>query len=197
MPDTKEWIKQVYFPYLGSSIATSINYLHTTLNWAVTLLLGSIVFVVSRSSFPDHIGLIGLLLTLLILNHFAIRTAKAYLSVMRFSILEKYILGSVLEANSTWPEIQAKIIDYHINWISPLRIWDVLYKVLFELGFIYFLLVIFLLLVYTISKIGISYWIILESLFVLTSISVEIWLGLVRTPYLRSIKEDWLARTQR
>ena len=70
---------------LSTQISTSMTYIHTTITWAITVFVGVVGAIVISDSFPN--GNLQLLLTVLflVLAHLFIRTAKAYLNVMRFT----------------------------------------------------------------------------------------------------------------
>lgn len=201
MSEREEWIKTTYLGHLGSLIDTNMTYLHSTVGWAMALLLGGVLFVASRPQFPDHVGFLLLLLLLLVLAHFAVRTSKAYLNVIRWTTLEKYVVRGALaeQEDADWDDVRTKIVDYHGNWASPLSYGDIVHKLVFELGFGYFFVAIGGLLVYTVVTIGRDLiWVLfLEFLLAFGILSVEVWMGLVRSGYMRSLRPDWLARRDR
>ena len=102
--NSQDWLKTTYFQYLVSQTGTSMSYLHNTISWTTTLLPVGVTLIVASGSFPDPFSLIGLLFIFIVMNHLAVRTAKAYLNVMRFSTLQKQILKLSLEpsAESDW-----------------------------------------------------------------------------------------------
>jgi len=199
MSDRERWIKETYLLHLGDLFGINMTYLHSTVGWAMTLLLGGVVYVASRPEFPDRMGFSVLLLLLVVLAHFAVRTTKAYLNVIRWSTLGKHIVRGVLAdgEHSGWVDIQAKIVAYHCDWASPLSYRDIAYKLVFELGFGYFLLAILLLLIYAAINIGLDLLLTCASLLTLVAVVAEVWIGLLRSGYLRSLRPDWLARRDR
>lgn len=193
-----DWEKTTYLAHLATLIDANMSYLHTTLNWAITILLGGVVFLASRSSFPDLISYVGGLITLVLLFHFAVRTSKAYLNVMRWTSIEKYILkAAISDENDEFEVIRGKIIDYHCNWCSPLALNDVIWKVLFELGFFYLFTIVALLIGYTLYHVGLNYLTASGLGITIILVGLEIWLGLLRSSYLRQIKPEPIARSQR
>ena len=194
-----EWSQTTYLSHLGSLIDSNMTYLHSTLSWAVTILVGSLGFILSRSSFPDHQSFIISLALLPILGHFAVRTGKAYLNVVRFGALEKHILLSFLENEDSdvWTENKVRILNYHCNWSSPLKLSSVIYKLLFELGFFYFFGITLGLLLYILITVGFSWCFIAEFLVSIFLLILEIWLGLLKSAYFRNFKPDKIAQEQR
>lgn len=176
-----------------------MSYLHTTLNWAVTLMVGGIVVITTRPSFPDHLSLIALLIILVMLAHFAVRTCKAYLNIIRWTTLEKHILNASLadDPDEEYREIADLIDEYHFSWKSPLGYWDLAYKLLFELGFFYFFAVTLTLLGYTIVAMGFSSLVLVEVIVSFGLVVLEIWMGLVKSSYLREVVVDPIARKHR
>lgn len=193
-----DWSRTTYLAHLASLIDSNMTYLHSTLTWAVTVLLGTLGFVAARNSFPDQVTYVSLLILMLILGHFAVRTGKAYLNVMRFGTLEKHLISSYLnEKSKTWPEIKSLILQYHCDWSSPLSFRYVVYKLLFELGFIYFFGIVVGLIFYTLFIIDFQWHLIWELIITLLLLVIEIWLGLLRSSYFRNIKQDKIAQKQR
>lgn len=195
--DQKEWVKTTYLAHLASLIDSNMSYLHTTLNWAVTVLLGGGVFITSRASFPDLTSYQGGLIMLIVLVHFGVRTAKAYLNVMRWTSLEKHILNAVISDEAEWQRILGKINDYHCLWISPLTLKSIVWKVMFELGFFYLFLITVLLICYTLVNVGPGYLTLTELAITLLLVVFEIWLGLLRSAYMRQVSRDDIAYSLR
>jgi len=195
--DQKDWVKTTYLAHLASLIDANMSYLHTTLNWGVTVLLGGGVFIMSRTSFPDLTSYHGGLIMLIVLVHFGVRTAKAYLNVMRWTSLEKHVLNAAISDESEWEQILGKIKDYHCLWISPLALKSVAWKVLFELGFFYLFLITILLIFYTLINVGLGYLTVTELAITLLLVVFEIWLGLVRSSYMRQVSRDDIAYSLR
>lgn len=193
-----DWSRTTYLAHLASLIDSNMTYLHSTLTWAVTVLLGTLGFVTARNSFPDQVTYVSLLILMLILGHFAVRTGKAYLNVMRFGTLEKHLISSYLnEKSENWAEIKSLILQYHCDWSSPLSFRYVVYKLLFELGFIYFFGIVVGLVFYTLFIIDFQWYLIWELIITLLLLVIEILLGLLRSSYFRNIKQDKIAQKQR
>jgi hypothetical protein len=197
--EKNSWLKSVYMPQLASLLDSNMSYLHTTLNWAVTVLLGGIVFVATRPTFPDGLGLVGLEILFVVLGHFAVRTAKAYLNVIRWSSLEKHILGAIINDadQAGWKTIKGKILSYHYEWKSPLTARDIAQKVLLELGFFYFFAVVLALIIYAAHSVGIGVEVVISFIVTSALFVLEISIGLLRSNYMRTIEGDVLARSNR
>jgi hypothetical protein len=150
-----EWSRHEYLSSLTLSIDTNMSYLHETLTWSVTVLSAGIGIVLGRASFPDITGIMILLLLIIMMGHFAVRTGKAYMNVMRFSTLEKMVVKSYLnnDEEAQWEKNFKLIIAYHCEWQNPLAFTSVAKHVLFNLGFVYFLGISLSLVVYSILKI--------------------------------------------
>lgn len=189
------WLHTTYFEHLASLIDTNMTYMHTTITWTVTLTLGVIAVVLARPSFPDDISFIMILILLVMLGHFIVRTGKAYLNIMRWSTLEKYILKASLDqADETdYAVIFHHIEDYHYSWKSPISIKDLTYKLLFELGFAYFGILSIGLLAFIAYKVGVDEWMLIEIAVTIGLITFEIWVGF-RSSYLKNVTVDPLAR---
>jgi hypothetical protein len=154
--------------------------------------------VATRSSFPDHVAFVSLLILMLILGHFGVRTAKAYLNVVRFGALEKHLILNYLNNEAeVWPEIRSRILTYHCDWSSPLAFRSVAYKLLFELGFVYFLGIVMGLALYVLFAVGFQWRLLAEFVAALFVLALEIWLGLLRSAYFSSVRPDEIARAQR
>ena len=195
----REWARTTYLGHLASLLDSNLTYLHSTLTWAITLLLGGVGVVVARPTFPDRTGVIALLVLAVVVGHFAVRTAKAYLNVMRWSSLEKRIIRGFLTTveEITWESDRDKILQYHCSWESPLGFGAVAYKVLFELGFAYFWGIALGLLFYSLTVVPVTRDIVGAILGALIVLVVEVWLGLLRSAYLRRVRVDGLAAEQR
>lgn len=192
------WIETDYLQHLASLFDSNMTYLHTTLNWTVTLLVGGVIVIMSRDSFPDSVGFASLLIMVLVIGHFGVRTAKAYTNIMRWTSIEKHVLALALsnkqeERNKLISLIQQKIRDYHIGWKSPLELGALSYKVFFELGFFYFFLIVLSLITYSIWKMKFELWMGLGIVVTTALLAVELWLGVTRSAYYRRIKNDPLA----
>lgn len=194
-----EWAKNSYLAHLASLIDSNLTYLHSTLTWAITILLGGLGFVVTRSTFPDRFSIAFLAVLMIVLGHFAVRTAKAYLNVARFGSIEKEVLiCAVSECDETSKErVRAAVREFHCEWVSPLGLWPVVYKLLFELGFVYFFGIVTALAVYCVARVGVdcmSLGLMGGAIIVLT---LEIWLGLVRSAYFHTVTSEEISSDRR
>jgi hypothetical protein len=193
-----DWARTTYLAHLASLIDSNMTYLHSTLTWAVTILLGGLGFVVTRSSFPDHVSFVSVLVLIVVLGHFAVRTAKAYLNIVRFGALEKHVLLSYLhDKPETWWQIRSRIIQYHCDWSSPLEFKSVAYKLLLELGFLYFFGIAIGLAIYILFAVGPTCYMMAGFVGALLLLALEIRVGLLRSPYFRSVRPDEIAQAQR
>lgn len=194
-----DWSHTTYLCHLGSLIDSNMTYLHSTLSWAVTILVGALGFTISRNSFPDHQAFITSLVLLPIIGHFAVRTGKAYLNVVRYGALEKHILLSLLNDKdlNAWIDNRARILSYHCDWSSPLKLGSVIYKLLFELGFFYFFGITLGLSLYILITVGFSWYLMAELLVAISLLVLEIWLGLLKSAYFRTVRPDEIAQAQR
>jgi hypothetical protein len=194
-----EWGSTAYLGHLATLLDSNMTYLHSTLNWGITITVGGIGLVLARASFPDQMSLLALLALLPVLTHFAVRTAKAYLNVMRWTTLEKHIIEEFLRRDDSggWDLMRRRILTYHCAWASPLRFWHVVQKVLFELGFAYFFGIVVGLALYTAVRVGASWTALLGWPIAASLVGAEIWMGLWRSPYFRQVAPDELATRQK
>jgi hypothetical protein len=194
-----EWLTTTLLAHFESLLGTNMSYLHNAHNWALTILVGGVVVLTARTSFPDYLSLAALSVLLLVLIHFAVRTAKAYVNVMRWGTLERQIIRAKLTQATLvdWGVVVNKIEQLHCAWSSPLPLHDVAYKVLFELGFFYFLIVVVALIAYCLIDLGLSIITCAPCLLSLSFAAIEVYIGMVRSPYFARISPDDFARSQR
>ncbi|ESQ89768.1 hypothetical protein [Asticcacaulis benevestitus] len=147
----QDWIKDKYYASLATTAATNVSYLNTTVAWAVSLMTGALALVLSHEKFPDKPSVGALAVLLIVIGHFFVRASKAYTNMMRFTTLEKSIIKSIL--NDECGDRTAKeIAQYHVGWHCPLPRRKIALKVLTELGFGYFFLIVIGLLIWTLFK---------------------------------------------
>jgi hypothetical protein len=185
-----EWSCHDYLSNLSSSIDTNMTYLHSTLSWSVTVLFGGIGIVLARPSFPDVTGIMILLLLVILIGHFTIRTGKAYMNVMRFTNLEKMVISSYLKSDTEtqWENNFKRIIEYHCEWKNPLTFTAVAKHVLFKLGFVYFLGVSVGLVAYSIWKIGFDIEVTIFVIITAFIFVLEIWFGFIKSDYFKGFE---------
>lgn len=70
---------------------------------------------------------------------------------------------------------------------------SVVWKVMFELGFFYLFLVTLLLICYTLVNVGAGYLTVTELGVTLLVVVFEVWLGLLRSSYMRQVRRDDIA----
>lgn len=174
-----------YYKNLPQQIVISMNYLHTTVNWTITLLVGTVVTLFIRSDLSPEAATSVLSVLIVVTSHFFIRAGKAYISLMQWSTIDRLITTSFY-TRDVGPASRA-IRLYHTEWASPVTKWTVTYKLLFELGFIYFYSAIYGVLLYSIGNKSVPAGLIV--LFAACHIisALEIWLGLFRSPYMRLV----------
>jgi hypothetical protein len=112
---------------------------------------------------------------------------------MRFTALEKFLLQHLERGDY---ETCSRVIDtYYIRWVSPLPAWTVLWKTLLELGFAYMYATILGLFIYaSISNPTRIIWLMVGAHCV---VGMELYFGLLRSPYLRKVEPFPIAVEQR
>ncbi|MBW2636603.1 MAG: hypothetical protein JRC86_03600 [Deltaproteobacteria bacterium] len=178
---------------LGGQIGTNMTYLHSTITWAIMIFVGGVGGIVINDSFPNGNSQLLLTVLFLVLAHLFTRTAKAYLNVMRFTSLDKWLLQNLERGDY---ETCSRAIDtYYIRWVSPLPACTVIWKTLLELGFAYMYLAIMGLFIYaSISNPNRIIWLMAGAHCV---VGLELYFGLLRSPYLRKVEPFPIAVEQR
>ncbi|MHB8744520.1 MAG: hypothetical protein ACYC9L_15555 [Sulfuricaulis sp.] len=123
----------------------AVKSLDTSINWALTLTLGILAFVVNssveRGGFAANKGVLLLAITAAgfpMLLHFGIRAAKNYINTVRFAKLEREALKcNLLLENGSPKTFTTALTHYHLCWKSPIGPCRIILKVLFEFGFSY------------------------------------------------------------
>ncbi|CCD94417.1 membrane hypothetical protein [Bradyrhizobium sp. ORS 375] len=178
---------------IPSHIEVSMNYLHNTINWSITVFAGGVGAIVINEKFPNINTEILTSILLLTLAHLFIRTSKAYLNVMRFTSLDKLIIRNTSLGH---PEQCFSAIDrYYLNWASPLPVHTVVVKVLFELGFFYMWVALTGIFIYAAIKTQGEYWYLIIASHV--GALLEFYFGLVKSPYFTTVDPFDIAVTQR
>jgi len=189
------WLSSTYFSSLSTMASTNVQYLNTTVAWALSLTTGAIAFILSRDAFPDAATLLVLSVLQVVLVHFFVRACKAYTSMMRFTTLEKMFLQYKI-GQAKRVEIVEAIRKYHIGWRSPLPRTKIATKILFELGFLYHLMFIVGMYIWVLVSVDVPLafvWVAAASIFVSV---VELSYTFLRSPYFREPEVLALAKEQ-
>ncbi|MGF1719260.1 hypothetical protein L4D20_04345 [Vibrio kyushuensis] len=199
MKDKKKWLIDTLLPQFNTSLSANLIYLHNTLTWTVTLVTAGIIAIMHFSEFPNHLSLASLNILLLLLVHFSIRTGKAYLNVVRYGMLDKQVVRYQLETIDddnfeAFDELKQKVIKYHCDWVSPLSRSTVIKKVLFELGFAYFIGINIAASVYAANLLGWDSTSIIIILITIIFLILEIFIAFIGSTYFKSIDQDSYAK---
>lgn len=197
---THEWIANTYFATLSEEISHALDQLHQATNWGVTLVTGALIAILARAEFPDFPSLLALLGLAALNAHFMNRALRGYINVVRFGLLQKLILSEMQPgpgALKTNKEIWAAIAAYHISWRSPLNRRHVYWKGLAELGFGYLFIILGALVVVCLDARVIhqpSSWVWIGVAVLLLVLEIGTF---SRSPYLRTVEVNSIARQQR
>ena len=149
------WHDDVVGAYLNSTrqaAEAALASLNTAVNWSLTLTLGVMAFTIqfifseNATGFPTlFFSLLILAVTMAMIAHFAIRTAKGYINVVRFAALERAALAQIMISSSipldeklrSYTNFAEFVQTYHMLWKSPVSLPVVFRKVLFEFGYLY------------------------------------------------------------
>jgi hypothetical protein len=182
-----DWLRTLYYPTLDTAIGTAYSYMHTTVNWTISLSSAVVLFISTRTTFPDETSWVALCVAAMLVSHFASRTAKGYINVLRWAAIQRIILRGICD---TIDESAASaVMVYHIKWISPVHFRTVIGKLLFELGFVYLYAGIVALLFYTAPHVKGTTPIIALTGVTVVAIVVE-FVSLRFSPYLRHVDVD-------
>lgn len=191
--DEERRVVSTFANSIAAQISTSMSYLHSTITWAVTAFAGGTGVIIINDNFPNGNSQLLLAVLFLVLAHLFVRTAKAYLNVMRFTALDKWIIVNMEKGN--YAACSLAIRKYYVDWVSPLPTRTVLLKTLFELGFAYMWVALIGLFVYASwTNMNNIIW-----LMVLAHVAagLEVYFALVRSPYLRRVEPFQIAVEQR
>ncbi|MCJ7448353.1 MAG: hypothetical protein MUO72_11745 [Bacteroidales bacterium] len=191
--ELERWLREDYYAQLTGFLSTSLEYLHNTVNWGVVTTIGIVAAIFVREQFPDLLSWALLWFALPITLHFGVRTAKAYINVMRWSSIQRHVQIHIMNNppdECDFLRVIEIIEKYHTHWVSPLARIDVIYKTLLEMGYGYFLFFHSALLIYVGTKIEIT-----GPTFVIATLGflfviLEAFLFLFKSPYLASISVD-------
>ena len=199
MKDNKEWLTESLLPIFNASLGSNLNYLHSTLTWTVSLLTAGLIVTFYSDGYPSHLSLIAINILLVLLCHFSVRTGNAFLNVIRYGALEKDIVRYKLSSDSDedfkqLEQLKSKIIKYHCEWVSPLSRFDVMKKVLVELGFLYFILINVSLTAYTTYRLAFDSDSIIINLVTFIILLFEFFVCFVGSNYFKNIQVNDFAR---
>lgn len=199
-PDNRKIKTEFIAPYLSDlngQVNGSISYLNQTISWQIAIFIGGSLASSAFQSADRYYSLFIAISLLAITLHNGARAAKAYINVIRFSVLRRSVVKLIVdrpEGDEFLYEIEnidvaKKIQLFDIEWHSPISRKAIVYKVLIELGFVYQLLIILAILAY----ISITKFLVLEQISIL-GITLAIFgillLELFRSPYLRKVSID-------
>lgn len=196
------WLRDVYFSSMTDKINASLDYLHSTITWSITVATAGVGLITAQATYPDMLSMLLSLLLLILLTHFFARAGKAYMNVVRYAAIQRRLTYWILSVATPDGEHQAvsdirDCITYlDLEWRSPVRPATVLRKLLLECGFAYLYMGVFGLVCFTAVGINTlaSY---LAALAALLLIVLEVRYGLLRSPYLRATAIDALAEAYR
>jgi hypothetical protein len=183
-----------YHRNLSHHITMSMTYLHTSVNWTITTIIGGGAAIILRDRILDEVTAIYLAALTIVSTHFLVRASKAYLNLIRFTFLDRVFTECL--STEDFSRVNAAIQSYHLDWKNPLRLRSVMMKMFFEIGYFYFYCLLIFPLVYIVAHLGTHAMYGLLSITILASIT-EIWWGLWKSPYMRQIEVDTNAERYR
>ena len=139
-----------YEEYLAQQLSSGREDFNTGMNWAITSLGVVLGLVLTSSSFPDLTSWILTLTLILICSHFATRSARSYLNILRWALILRKATqlelarlkgSSGSEINALKHDFYSALENYHITWASPIKKRELMSKIIFEFGFGYFYLI--------------------------------------------------------
>ncbi len=197
--DLLEWLERTYYSTLTSQLGINITYLNQINTWSLTLLTIAVGYILARAPFPDKISLILCIVLWNLGVHLATRAGKAYVNVMRFTVIERdfqaYIFGQRTR-EAAGPLLES-IKTYHWRWASPVSRGIVLKKLLFELGFLYVLGSILALWSYAAWVQYPSRWVIWASGIAFTISAFDLYFNLLHSAFLSTVVVHDRARSLR
>jgi hypothetical protein len=183
--DAKIDTTRSFYRTIAQSVDINMTYLNQTVNWSITIFAGALGAAIVQEKFPNFNTQILLAILLVVISHFFVRCSKAYINVMRYTSLDRYIIAAM--ALSDYEVAFGAIVKYHVQWVSPLAARTVLYKAFVEFGFIYMWLVVAGLYAYALYEA----WSISALVLVIIAhvlMGIEIYIGLIRSPYLAKVE---------
>lgn len=193
-----QWCRTDYFRQLTEATTRSLNYLHSSINWSLTLVTAGVAFQASaRSEFLDRNIVYILPAFIIIITHFFVRSAKGYINIMRYSTIQKMIISYTTYSSFRIDEIRDCVETLDAQWASPIRMGTILYKLMFEFGFLYFyaFIVMFSAIMHPAIDLSCANIVVLTAGVVFAVL--EVYFGLYRSPYLSKIKVYDLAQRLR
>ncbi len=132
---------------MEASTQSAVAHLHESMSWCQAMLAAAVTSMFVPFQPDGSLGLFkyaALMAALSLVTGFALRTAKNYLNVMRFSILHRRALsvavGQAIDP-AAYPLLVARWVggvrNFYIHWRSPVSRGDLAKKVLFEFDYIY------------------------------------------------------------
>lgn len=153
----EEWLK-LFYGRVDQNFSTTRQSLHITHQWAITLNIGLITAIFSLSSttnpFPNHTGLIILMISFPILLRFFIRSCLEYSIQEKFKTirneLDFYFEHKNIENNKRLDADLYECIDnYYFKWLSPKKLVSICWRNL-QLAYLWIFIVNFGLLIWAI-----------------------------------------------
>lgn len=141
------WFTGEYLRYLSAQVSANVAYLNQTVSWSVGIVTASIGFFITQKVIgaDDSTHLSTYLATLVVvvfLVHFMGRGIRAYVNVMRFSMLSRMVIDLRIRAKGIdeppldqLAELKRSIALYDVKWVCPVS-WPTITRKFFgELGF--------------------------------------------------------------
>lgn len=204
--EISESVVCAYISSMREAAEQSLKSLDSSINWALTSTMATLAF--SISAIIENVRMdgdvIGFLLSILgvcisMQFHFAIRSAKNYLNILRFSKLEREAVKYAFKTEGAdLSKLKTAIIEYHIEWKSPVTLGCVAKKVVFEFGFFYTAMISTMLFIFIAVKLPIEkfYEPIIILLLVIMGSICELFM-FSHSPYIRSIRLDMDVQAKR
>lgn len=139
----------------------ALGQMNNSVNWSMTLSLAVAGFVAqlifANSQGVTNVLLLALIIMMLVstavLVNFFDRTAKSYINVIRFALVERAALREAFSIDhGNKITLNTAVLEYQVNWKNPLKISTIVQKVLWQFGFIYWFLIQAVLTLYLVSQ---------------------------------------------
>jgi hypothetical protein len=195
---SQAWLSETYYAGLTEKLNASIEYLHSAIAWSITLTVAGVSVILTQARFPNERSLVLGVMLSLFLNHFGVRAAKGYLNVVRFAAIQRRLTAWQLSrSEGDLNRLIEHIRSLDLAWCSPVRKRVVLYKIIFECGYGYFYALTIGTIIYTLATIQATVADILLTIAGAVVQLLELYFGLLRSPYLRTIARDEIAELYR